>query len=283
MPHGATKTVFAAAPLVPSAPYGVWTVNGDTKACPWWTCNEDNGCAAHIITAYSGGAAGPWAVVPAPSTFGMITGLTNGTAYQFTIRAANQFGWSPESALTAAVTPQAGVIVPPSLVASWPVTTTTSTNPLVTPAFCPWPGDLIVVKAVTPSASTTFSNAPVCSAVTGGFTATADSTAGYTACYLAYGWATAAAPSTVSLTVTGTVPAQWSILAEQWRNASSGPSLTVTQDNYTSNRTVSPATAKGSVLSWLWGDVNAANDGTLRTFDTSTATPVPENYIWAPA
>ena len=134
-PYSSTFTTWT----VPGAPTDVGATPGDQSATVTWTAPTDDGGTA--ITGYDvsvydalgalidglGGTAGP-----TDSSF-EVTGLDNGTAYQFAVAAVNTAGTSPLSTLTGPVTP---VSVPgaPTDVTAIPVDVQTAgiTNGVVT-------------------------------------------------------------------------------------------------------------------------------------------------------
>jgi hypothetical protein len=105
VPHGVTVSTWAPPPWVPLAPSSVTAVAGGGQASVSWVHNHDNCCTAHRIITYAGGAWTGMTMTVGSVETAIITGLTNGTAYTFTVTAGNQFGWSPESAPSNAVTP----------------------------------------------------------------------------------------------------------------------------------------------------------------------------------
>ena len=93
---------------VPTAPSAVKATAGDAKATVTWTAPSSNGgskITKYTVTAQPGGRT----ATTTGATSVAVTGLTNGTAYTFTVTATNLAGTSPASAKSAAVTP----IAPP--------------------------------------------------------------------------------------------------------------------------------------------------------------------------
>ena len=92
-------------PSVPGAPTNVSATAGDKSASVSFSAPADDGGAT--ITTYNalsspGGVSGSCAASPCS-----VTGLTNGTAYTFTVSATNEAGEGPASAPSNAVTPVA--------------------------------------------------------------------------------------------------------------------------------------------------------------------------------
>lgn len=105
-------------PSVSSAPTGVSAVAGDASATVRWTPPADNGGSAinnYVIRVFQGGthqAALLQETGDGTVTEWLVTGLTNGLAYQFSVQAENSTGASLQSARSVAVTPQAAVTAP---------------------------------------------------------------------------------------------------------------------------------------------------------------------------
>lgn len=100
----ATFTVRPAAPSPPSAPSNVGATAADRSALVVWGAPASDGGAGisrYTVTAQPGGST--WSTAGARSV--TATGLTNGTAYTFTVTASNAAGTSPASAASAPVTP----------------------------------------------------------------------------------------------------------------------------------------------------------------------------------
>lgn len=106
---GPSPTPDPPAPVTypPSAPLDASAVAGDASATVTWSAPASSGSfpvTNYQVTASPGGKT---CLVAAPATTCTIEGLTNGTAYTFTVRALNGAGWSPDSAPSAPVTPKA--------------------------------------------------------------------------------------------------------------------------------------------------------------------------------
>ncbi len=103
-------------PAAPAAPTGISAVGGDGSATVTFTAPGDTGSSpitSFEVVAEAGGAvAGTVTGVAATATTAVVTGLTNGTAYTFRVRAVNAVGDGPLSAPSNEVTPAVPVTAP---------------------------------------------------------------------------------------------------------------------------------------------------------------------------
>jgi hypothetical protein len=107
----ASNAVTPLAPTAPGAPLGLIATAGNQQATLRWTAPSDGGrtITRYTITPYLNGVAQATTSVtgsPAPTT-AVVTGLTNGSPYTFTVSATNSVGTGPDSAASSAVTPNA--------------------------------------------------------------------------------------------------------------------------------------------------------------------------------
>jgi len=108
-------------PAVPSAPTAVVGTRGNTQVSVAFSPGASNpATTGYSVTASPGGITATGASSPI-----VVTGLTNGTAYTFTVHATNSVGNSAESSASAAVTP-ATVPGAPTAVSGTPGNTTAS-------------------------------------------------------------------------------------------------------------------------------------------------------------
>ncbi|MGZ6826631.1 MAG: GH25 family lysozyme, partial [Mycobacteriales bacterium] len=154
--HATTWTVTA-----PAAPHAVTGTAGIARATVGWQPSDDGGQvpASFTVTAAPGGAS---VTVPGSASSAVVTGLTPGKPYTFTVRATNSKGTSAASAPTATVVPGQVPGVPTKLAVtstasqvglSWAVPAGAPTRYLLhrcTPAPCT-PSATVLATVSTPS------------------------------------------------------------------------------------------------------------------------------------
>ena len=99
-------TVLSGAPT--DAPTGVGATSGNASATVTWvapTSNTGLPITGYVVTPYIGAAAQTPQTFASTALTQVATGLTNGTAYTFTVAAINGAGTGPESLSSSAVTP----------------------------------------------------------------------------------------------------------------------------------------------------------------------------------
>ncbi|MGN6750965.1 MAG: DUF4082 domain-containing protein, partial [Intrasporangium sp.] len=108
--------VFVTGTTAPAAPTNVTATAGNASATVSWTAPSNGGSTitGYTITPYVGTSPKTPTTITGnpPATTANITGLTNGTAYTFTVTATNAVGSGPESSASNAVTPTSGATVP---------------------------------------------------------------------------------------------------------------------------------------------------------------------------
>jgi hypothetical protein len=107
----ATTTTTTTTPPVtaPGAPTALAVVAGNGQVTVSWSAPADGGSpiTSYTVTPWDGTTAGKATGFAATPTKEIVTGLTNGVAYTFTVTAGNAVGAGPPSAHSPAVTPLA--------------------------------------------------------------------------------------------------------------------------------------------------------------------------------
>jgi len=101
---------FSAPPTNPGAPTGVTALAGDAQCTVSWAAPADTGNSTidqYVVTTTGTGAPGP-ITVPGTTTSTVVSPLTNGNSYTFTVHAHTAAGFTgPESTVSSACSPAA--------------------------------------------------------------------------------------------------------------------------------------------------------------------------------
>jgi hypothetical protein len=111
----AMTPITVGAPKAPTAPTALSAVPGNGQAVLSWAAPADNGSASvtrYLVTPFVAGVAEPVRTFDSATTQ-VVTRLTNGKTYRFTVKAENAAGTSPSSVMSAPVTAGAPT-APPS-------------------------------------------------------------------------------------------------------------------------------------------------------------------------
>jgi uncharacterized repeat protein (TIGR01451 family) len=118
---------------VPSAPTGATAVAGDTQAFVTWTVSSSDGgspITSYTVNVIDNGVGTAIFVTVPPPAFGsntdsaLVSGLTNGHSYTFTVQATNIAGFSAASNLSNAVVPSAANVPTVTMTMAGPASVT---------------------------------------------------------------------------------------------------------------------------------------------------------------
>ena len=161
LPATTVSRTFAVNPVVSGAPTSPVATAGNAQVSVAFSAPSFNGgstITGYTVTSSPGGLTGNGAASPV-----IVNGLTNGTAYTFTVTATNSAGTSSASSASAAVTPQAPQTItfanPGSKILGTPVTLTATASSGLTVTFTSsTPG----ICSVTPGGAVSSISAGVC-------------------------------------------------------------------------------------------------------------------------
>jgi titin len=155
----------------PGAPTAVSGSAGDRSVALSWTAPASDGgsqITSYRITPFIGGTAQTPITTGSANTSFNVTGLTNGTAYTFTVAATNVVGTGPDSTASAAVTPTAAPTAPgaptnvsglpgdASVALSWTAPSSNGGSPITSYRITPYIGTTAQAPVATGSAATSF-------------------------------------------------------------------------------------------------------------------------------
>lgn len=184
---------FSVSAVVPIAPVIGSATAGDEQATISFNAPASNGGApitGYTVTSSPGNVTATGAASPIT-----VTGLSNGTAYTFTVTASNSMGAGTASAATAAVTPAAALTKPVAGLASATVAANSSANPITLAITGGTPASVAVASAASHGTATASGTAIT-------YTPAAGYSGGDSFTYTATNPVGTSSPATVSITVT---------------------------------------------------------------------------------
>ena len=104
---GGSTTLTGTQATAPSAPTGISAIPGNGQVTVSWVTPDDGGSpiTAYVVTTSVGGVIQALTAFSSSATSQVIVGLTNGTAYSFTVAATNAVGTSSPSTPSPEVSP----------------------------------------------------------------------------------------------------------------------------------------------------------------------------------
>jgi hypothetical protein len=196
---------------VASAPSAVVGVAGDSSVTVSWSAPSSNGgdpVTGYTVTPYIGGSAQAPSVFASSAPTQTISGLTNGTAYTFTVIATTNAGNSAPSSASAAVTPATvasapsavvGVAGDSSVTVSWSAPSNDGGDPVTGYTVTPYIGGSAQAPSVFASSATTQTISGLTNGTAYTFTVIATTNAGNSAPSSASAAVTPAAPSSLTI------------------------------------------------------------------------------------
>ena len=279
------KAGAQAPPTAPAAPGSVVATAGNQSAAVSWSAPANNGSpiTSYTITPYIGSTAQTATVITGapPATSDTVGGLTNGSAYTFTVSATNGVGTGPASTPSNAVTPVAPTVpAAPSAVAAVAGNQSASVN-WTAPANGGSPITLYTVipylAGVAQTATTVAGSPPATTADVTGLT-NGDA---YTFTVSATNSVGAGPPSSPSNSVTPTaaVPPAFVQEVSAHGSAKANISVTTTANVTTGNRLVVEVAEWNSVNSTTASVTDSAGD-TFTELTTVTASDGTQLSVW---
>ena len=262
---GAASSASAAVTpaTTPPAPTTLTGSAGNARVALTWTSGGDGGSAItqwqYVKKVGASNFETTWSAIPssgATTTSYTVTGLTNGTAYQFKVRAVNSVGTGAESPASDAVTPVGSVALAASA-----VTETTATLTLANHTAAWWyQGDQGGAQCTSVAQNTTTASL---TGLTGGTTYTYKAYSNDTCATELTSDSTDAEFTTVGLTAGSVTPtgatlmlANWT--AAWWHNKTAGPG-TASCTSVAATTTTATLTGLTGGSSYTWTVYSAAN------------------------